>query len=105
MNCDMSSKVVFLGLAQSIYEASQGVADFLDDNGFEAPSFEEGGLEHYPKNPQFSNLRFKLIDAVSDLYHLALGPADMGFLQPLFVSLRFVQVQTSSDEVIFTVES
>lgn len=93
----MSSKVVFLSLAQSVYEAAEGVAEFLDANGFEAPSFQEGGLEHYPKDPQFSSLRFKLIDAVSDLYHLSLGPADMGFLQPLFVSLTIIQVQTTFD--------
>ncbi|KAH7006998.1 S-adenosyl-L-methionine-dependent methyltransferase [Ilyonectria destructans] len=29
-------------------------------------------------------LRFQLLEATSDLYHMALGPEDMGFMQPLF---------------------
>ncbi|KAL6406909.1 hypothetical protein AUP68_09723 [Ilyonectria robusta] len=71
-------------LAEAISETAKALTAYLEQNGHSAPSFEEGGLEQYPKNELVTGLRFQLLEAASDLYHLALGPADMGFLQPLF---------------------
>lgn len=74
-------------LAAAISETTKALTAYLEQNGHSTPSFEEGGLEQYPKDAMVTGLRFQLLEAASDLYHLALGPADMGFLQPLFVSI------------------
>lgn len=79
------SKPTLLSLAASISEAAQAITTYLEDHGHPAPSFSETGLDTYPKDPKLTGLRFQLIDAASDMRHLALGPADFNFLQPLFV--------------------
>ncbi|KAF7548437.1 hypothetical protein G7Z17_g7058 [Cylindrodendrum hubeiense] len=70
-------------LAASISDAAKGITKYLEDNGHPAPSFQESGLERYPKDPQLLGLQFQLIEATSDLYHLALGPEMMVFMQPI----------------------
>lgn len=81
-----SPEPTLASLAASISDAANAIAKHLEDNGHPAPSFQEEGLERYPKDPQLMGLRFQLIEATSDLYHMALGPEDMAFMQPLFVS-------------------
>lgn len=81
-----SPEPTLASLAASISDAANAITKYLADNGHPAPSFQEEGLERYPKDPQLMGLRFQLIEATSDLYHMALGPEDMAFMQPLFVS-------------------
>jgi hypothetical protein len=80
-----SSEPTLNSLAASICEAAKSITAYLEENGHTTPSFNEGGLENYPRDPKLMGLRFQLIEATSDLHHLALGPAEFSFLQPFFV--------------------
>ncbi|KAF4439940.1 Sterigmatocystin 8-O-methyltransferase [Fusarium austroafricanum] len=73
-------------LSETISQAATALAANLEQNGYPAPSFAENGLTEYPKSPEIVGLRMQLLDAVTDLYRLALGPSDSSFLQPLFLN-------------------
>lgn len=81
------TKASLTSLAATISETTAALTAILEKNNVPAPSFAEDGLVEYPRIPEAIGLRLQLIDAVSDLYLMAMGPSDMGFVQPLIVSL------------------
>ncbi|KAJ4244805.1 hypothetical protein NW762_014383 [Fusarium torreyae] len=73
-------------LAEAASQAATALAAKLEQSGHAAPSFAEGGLADYPKDPEVLGLRMQLLDATTDLYRLALGPTDTFFLGPLLAT-------------------
>lgn len=81
-----NSTASLASLAATIAETASGLAAQLSNNGHPAPSFAEDGLVDYPKTPEVMGARMQLLDAVTDMYRLAMGPTDMAFMNPIFVS-------------------
>lgn len=73
-------------LAATISETTDAISSVLESNNHPQPSFSEDGPLDYPKHPELAGLRFKLVDATLDMYRLAMGPSDMAFAHPLYVS-------------------
>ncbi|KAF5008064.1 hypothetical protein FDECE_5647 [Fusarium decemcellulare] len=73
-------------LAEAASQAANALAAKLEQEGHPAPSFAEDGLAEYPKSPEIMGARMQLLDAVTDLYRLALGPTDASFMEPLFLN-------------------
>jgi hypothetical protein len=72
-------------LAEAASRAATALTAKLEKDGHPSPSFEQGGLADYPKDPEIIGLRMQLLDATTDLYRLALGPTDSSFMGPLLV--------------------
>ncbi|KAH7121576.1 O-methyltransferase-domain-containing protein [Dactylonectria macrodidyma] len=77
------SQPTLLSLAALISDSTRAITSHLNENGHALPSFEEDGLKRYPHDPELRRLRLQLVEAASDLYQLAVGAADMCFLQPM----------------------
>ncbi|SPO05440.1 related to sterigmatocystin 8-O-methyltransferase precursor [Cephalotrichum gorgonifer] len=71
-------------LAATISEAAQALTSYLEANNLPAPSFAEDGPADYPKAPEVIGARFQLLGALHDLVHLAMGPTEYPFIQPIY---------------------
>jgi hypothetical protein len=81
--------VSLVSLAETISETAKALTAQLRSSNLADPTFAEDSLD-YPKQAEVIGLRFQLLDAVNDMYRLAMGPHDMAFLNPLFVRLPSV---------------
>jgi hypothetical protein len=75
-----------VGLAATITETAQAITRHLEANSLPIPSFAENGPAAYPPAPEILGPRFQLLEALTDMFHLAMGPSDLTFMQPLLVS-------------------
>lgn len=73
-------------LAAVITQATSTISSYIDENKLPAPSFAENGPQTYPMAPEVQFARLQLLDAATDLLHLAMGPANYSLMYPVFVS-------------------
>jgi hypothetical protein len=78
------------GLAAAITQAASAISSYIEEHKLPAPSFAENGPEKYPRAPEVQFARLQLLDAATDLLHLAMGPESYSLMYPIFVS-RSVQ--------------
>jgi hypothetical protein len=95
----MSQNVDLVSLAESIADTAKALAAQLKSSNSPLPSFAVDGPSEYPKVPEVIGLRFQLIDAINDLFRLAMGPNDMAFMNPISVC-RLSQTITSTETVV-----
>jgi hypothetical protein len=81
----MSQNIDLVTLAESIADTAKALAAQLKSSNSPLPSFAADGPSDYPKIPEVIGLRFQLIDAVNDMFRLAMGPNDMAFMNPISV--------------------
>ncbi|GAM42008.1 O-methyltransferase [Talaromyces pinophilus] len=66
----------FNSLAAAITQATSTISSYIDEHKLPAPSFAENGPEIYPMAPEVQFARLELLDAATDLLHLALNNHD-----------------------------
>lgn len=92
----MSSLERITSLSNEISKNSKILTDYLSAKGLEAASFDVGGLDAFPINPNNEEIfkaRLDLIAATKELYDISLGPKE---------SLRYLAWDVSSPPSIVT---
>lgn len=79
------------GLAATISQAANAITSYLDAHNAPAPSFTEDSPAEYPSVPKVQGPRLQLIEALSDMMFLAMGPAEFCFMKPVFVGVPWTR--------------
>lgn len=74
-------------LAETISQTAKAITSYLDAHDIPTPSFAEDSPTDYPSVPEVQGPRLKLIEALSDMMLLAMGPTDFCFMKPIYVGL------------------
>ncbi|KAF4989556.1 hypothetical protein F66182_16642 [Fusarium sp. NRRL 66182] len=75
----------FESLAATISESSDAITSFLKSRNLPTPSFDENGPADIPKDPEVQGARLQLLGALTDMLHLAMGPAFYSLFSPVWV--------------------
>ena len=75
----------FESLVATISESSSAITSFLSSNKLPTPSFDENGPVGLPPDPEVQGARLQLLGALTDMLHLAMGPAFYSLLSPVWV--------------------
>lgn len=75
----------FETLVATISESSSAITSFLKSNNLPTPSFDENGPADIPQVPEVQGARLQLLGALTDMLHLAMGPAFYSLFSPVWV--------------------
>lgn len=70
-------------LAATVVELSKSISSSLKSQGLEAPSF-AADSPNYPPNLEVQGPRMMLIETLSNMLYLAMGPTDVALMRPAF---------------------
>ena len=78
-------------LAATISQTANAITSYLDAQNAPTPSFAEDSPVEYPSVPEVQGPRLQLIEALSDMILLAMGPAEFCFMKPVYVGVPYIK--------------